>query len=149
MTRPDRCADNEIWCIDKKTGEKLWAVSAEPFTYVARNTDTDYIYLCSSHGDIYALYVRGDHLETKKPAVVPAEPEEPKTPEVERPAEPAAPPAEEEVETPPAAEPAVEPKVEPAVPKVEPAEPEPKPAEPTPKVSVWPPVEQEENEEEW
>ena len=100
--------DDEIWAIDKKTGKKVWAVSAKPFTYVARNTDTDRIYLCSDRGDIYALYLRGDHLEKKKAAPPPKKPEGVEKPDVEKPAEKEeAKPAEPEVETKAPAEPVV------------------------------------------
>ncbi|NQT87688.1 PQQ-like beta-propeller repeat protein [bacterium] len=87
--------DNEIWCIDLKTGKRLWRVSRKPFAQVFRNTRTDHIYLCSATGELYALYLRGDHLEKKRAveeepvepdAGIPAAPE----PEAER-APPAAP----------------------------------------------------------
>ncbi|MFW6163514.1 MAG: PQQ-binding-like beta-propeller repeat protein [Planctomycetota bacterium] len=78
-------ADREIWAIDKKTGEKVWAVSAKPFVYMARNTESDHFYLASEDGDIYAFYLRGDHQEVEKPKPPTPEPE---VPEVERPAEP-------------------------------------------------------------
>ncbi len=78
-------ADNEIWAIDKKTGEKDWTVSAKPFAYIARNTTTDHIYLCSNKGDVYALYLRGDHLEKKRPGAPRPRPGEPEIPEVEKP----------------------------------------------------------------
>jgi len=64
--------DKEIWCIARKTGEKLWAVSAKPFTYLVRNTTNDLIYLCGERGEVYAFYLRGDHIEKKAP------PEKPK-----------------------------------------------------------------------
>ena len=60
-------AGKEIWCIDRKTGEKKWAVSAEPFTYFVRNTVSDHIFLGTDDGQIYAFYLRGDHLEKKAP----------------------------------------------------------------------------------
>jgi outer membrane protein assembly factor BamB len=78
-------ANNEIWAIDRKTGKTVWTVSAEPFVHVARNTETDRIYLCSDKGDIYALYLRGDHLEVKVPGVAPGTPETPAVPDVEKP----------------------------------------------------------------
>ena len=125
---------HEIWCIDRKTGKKVWAVSAKPFTYIARNTDTDYIYLCSDAGDVYALYLRGDHIEKKAPK--PTTPEKkPQVPDVEKPTEKRrkAPKKAKAVETKPAAEPEEEPKEEekaaPAEEKPKPAEEEAKPAE--------------------
>ena len=72
---------NELWCVEKKTGKKLWGVSLEPFTYVAPNHATDHIYLTSEYGDIYTLYLRGDHIEKKKPVPPPLK----KPPEVPRP----------------------------------------------------------------
>jgi len=60
-------ANNEIWCLDRKTGKRLWSVSAKPFDHFVRNTDTDYIYLCADRGEVYALYLRGDHIEKKVP----------------------------------------------------------------------------------
>jgi len=57
--------DQEIWCLDRDTGARRWAVSAKPFTYVVRNSDSDHIYLCTDQGEIYALYLRGDHIERK------------------------------------------------------------------------------------
>jgi len=59
--------DREIWCLDRKTGTKQWAVSAKPFTYFVRNTANDHIYLCTATGEVYAFYLRGDHLEKKAP----------------------------------------------------------------------------------
>ncbi|MFC1805854.1 PQQ-binding-like beta-propeller repeat protein [Planctomycetota bacterium] len=81
-------ADDEIWAIDRKTGEQVWAVSYKPFVYVAHNTLSDHIYLCSAKGDIYALYLRGDHLDVKKPPKPPRKPGEVEEPAVERPAQP-------------------------------------------------------------
>ncbi|HUT32814.1 MAG TPA: PQQ-binding-like beta-propeller repeat protein [Planctomycetota bacterium] len=60
-------AEKEVWCLDRKTGEKKWSVSAEPFTYFVRNTVNDHIYLCTARGEVYAFYLRGDHLEKKAP----------------------------------------------------------------------------------
>lgn len=68
---------NEVWCLHRKTGEKRWSVSAQPFTHFVRNTVNDHIYLCTDTGLIYALYLRGDHLE-KKAAAPPPEKEKPK-----------------------------------------------------------------------
>ena len=76
---------NELWCVSRKSGKKLWSVSIEPFTYVAPNHTTDHIYLTSEFGDVYALYLRGDHIEKKKKA---AAPPKPKTPEVPSPRSP-------------------------------------------------------------
>lgn len=70
---------NELWCVARKSGKKLWAVSVEPFTYLAPNHSTDHIYLTSQHGEVYALYLRADHIEKKAPPPVP-EPKVPKAP---------------------------------------------------------------------
>jgi outer membrane protein assembly factor BamB len=67
--------DQEVWCLDRDTGTRNWSVSAKPFTHFVRNSDTDHIYLCSDKGEIYALYLRGDHIEKK---VAPAEKVPPK-----------------------------------------------------------------------
>jgi len=110
--------DKEIWAIDRKTGEQVWSVSAQPFDRIARNTDSDHIYLSSAKGDIYALYLRGDHLEKVKPKPPTPKPEPPEIPGVEKP-----------TEKPEAKPPAVP--VEPSVPgvgeKPKPAAPKPKP----------------------
>ncbi len=63
-------AGSEVWCLDRKTGEKKWAVSAEPFTHFVRNTVNDHIYLCTKQGEVYAFYLRGDHLEKKAPPAI-------------------------------------------------------------------------------
>lgn len=76
---------SEVWCLDRKTGQKKWAVSAAPFTHFVRNTISDHIYLCTDAGQVYALYLRGDHLEKKK---APAPGEKPPAPKEKRPEEP-------------------------------------------------------------
>ena len=77
--------ESSIVAVDQKTGEPRWAISAAPFTYIARNTETDHIYLCSDKGDIYALYIRGDHLLKLKPVLPKPEGGKPGTPDVEKP----------------------------------------------------------------
>jgi len=80
--------DQEIWSIDLKTGQRIWNVSRKPFAQVFRNTRTDHIYLCGAHGELYALYLRGDHLEKKKAEEeepVEAVPGAPAAPEPEKP----------------------------------------------------------------
>jgi outer membrane protein assembly factor BamB len=64
-------ANREIWCLDRKTGEKRWSVSAEPFVYFVHNTTSDHIFLATEEGEIYAFYLRGDHIE-KEAAPAPA-----------------------------------------------------------------------------
>ncbi|MBM4032354.1 MAG: hypothetical protein FJ291_11265 [Planctomycetes bacterium] len=107
-------AGREVWCIDRKTGEKRWGVSAEPFTHFVRNTVNDHFYLCTDRGEIYAFYVRGDHLEKKAPPPPPEKkappkvkgvPEEPEpsvepgeTPRPKRPTLPPRPPPKKEAE---------------------------------------------------
>lgn len=59
--------DQEVWCLDRKTGEKRWAVSAKPFVYFVHNTVNDHIYLCTEEGEVYAFYLRGDHIEKAAP----------------------------------------------------------------------------------
>jgi outer membrane protein assembly factor BamB len=72
--------DAEIWSIDLKTGERLWRVSREPFAQVFRNTLTDRIHLCSARGELYTLYLRGDHLRKGEPKEKDIEPEPAKKP---------------------------------------------------------------------
>ena len=60
-------AGSEVWCLDRQTGEKKWAISAAPFTHFVRNTVNDHIFLCTDKGEVYAFYLRGDHLEKKAP----------------------------------------------------------------------------------
>ena len=62
-------AGKEIWCLDRKTGEKKWAISAEPFSHFVYNSVNDHIYLCTDRGEVYAFYLRGDHLDKKAPPV--------------------------------------------------------------------------------
>jgi len=89
--------DKAVWSIDRKTGAKQWAISCKPFSYLVPNATNDYIYLCGERGEVYALYLRGDHIEKKAPRKE-GEGEEPEP-------EPAAPAAEEpEPATAPAAE---------------------------------------------
>ena len=78
-------------------------MSAKPFTHFVRNTETDHFYLVTDRGHVYAFYVRGDHLEVKKPPKPPREPGDVEEPAVERPAEPEVrPPAEPETPVEPA-----------------------------------------------
>lgn len=58
-------AGREVWCLDRKTGQKRWAVPAQPFVHFVRNTVNDHIYLATDRGEVYALYLRGDHIEKK------------------------------------------------------------------------------------
>ncbi|MFP4057843.1 MAG: PQQ-binding-like beta-propeller repeat protein [Candidatus Brocadiia bacterium] len=87
--------DREIWCIDRQTGAKQWAVSAKPFTYFVRNTRSDRIYLGTDRGELYALYLRGDHLEpeAEKPEGPPPPPGGEQAPPLEPEPGAAAPPA--------------------------------------------------------
>jgi len=91
--------DSQIWCIDRKSGQKKWAVSAKPFTYFVRNTVSDHIFLGTDDGQVYALYLRGDHLEKKAKTPLAPGPR-PKTP-APQPPEPAPAPGPSEG-TPPA-----------------------------------------------
>jgi outer membrane protein assembly factor BamB len=76
--------DQSILCVDRATGKELWRVSAKPFVHFVRNTDTDHIYLVTDVGQVYAFYVRGDHVE-KKVKEGPKPPVPPKPPGVEEP----------------------------------------------------------------
>ncbi|MBM4041899.1 MAG: hypothetical protein FJ290_25665 [Planctomycetes bacterium] len=67
-------AGKEVWCLDRATGDKKWSVSAEPFTHFVRNTINDHIYLCTKEGEVYAFYLRGDHLEKKAPPTIEKKP---------------------------------------------------------------------------
>lgn len=77
--------DKSVWACDLKTGERRWAMSAAPFTFIAGNSETDHIYLCSDKGDIYALYIRGDHLLKRKPVLPKPEVGKPGVPDIEKP----------------------------------------------------------------
>jgi outer membrane protein assembly factor BamB len=134
-------ADREIWCLNRKTGAKQWAVSAAPFSYFVRNTTNDHFYLCTDRGEIYAFYVRGDHLEKKAPP-----PEKEKKPGPRKPKEPG---VEEPGTTAPAAvgkpaPPPRRPAPRPAPPKKPEEGEEPKPApKPEAKPEEAPPAEKE------
>lgn len=65
---------NDIWCVDRTTGKKVWSVSAAPFTHFVRNIDGDRMFLATGRGQVYCLYVRGDHVEKKRPPVAPLRP---------------------------------------------------------------------------
>ncbi len=75
--------DQSLLAVSRDTGKQVWSVSAKPFTYFVRNTRTDYIYLVTDAGQVYAFYLRGDHLEEKKEEKPPLRPP---VPGVEEPA---------------------------------------------------------------
>lgn len=83
-----------LLAVDRDTGKEVWRISAKPFTHFVRNTTTDHIYLVTERGQVYAFYLRGDHIEKKKIEKPLGPPET--TPPVEEPerAAPEAPPAE-------------------------------------------------------
>jgi outer membrane protein assembly factor BamB len=57
--------DQTLLCVNRTTGKEVWRVSAKPFTHFVRNTETDHIYLVTEQGQVYAFYLRGDHVERK------------------------------------------------------------------------------------